>query len=73
MSEFQYTNSMIMFYISSPLKNLFSSTNYLLYHRGGNHLTKLCFTYKQQQQQQQQADEKQKKPVAPRSYHEWDR
>ena len=25
---------MIMFYIYSPLKNLFSSTNYLLYHRG---------------------------------------
>ena len=62
---------MIMFYISSPLKNLFSSitTYYII---GGNHLTKLCFTYKQQQQQQQ-ADEKQKKPVAPRSYHEWDR
>jgi len=33
-SEFQYTNSMIMFYISSPLNNLFSSTNYLFYHRG---------------------------------------
>ena len=65
---------MIMFYISSPLNNLFSSTNSFFYHRG-NHLIKLCFTYihEQQQQQQQQADQKQKKPVAPRSYHEWDR
>ena len=33
-SEFQDTNSMIMFYISSPLNNLFSSTNYLFYHHG---------------------------------------